>query len=192
MLISIFLLSGMEIYAQQQPNTPTEQLSQKQLRAMEREQKRKAKEAEELQTYQDALQAINDKNWVLKANTVYNRKGKMIQVTDNTNFVQVKDNTVHVQLAFEGYGRQNGMGGITLEGTLSDMKTQTDKRGNTIYTFRVHGQSLTAEINMILSKGSNFAQATVTPLMGGRIISFSGIILPEEKADIYRSGFIRY
>ena len=118
-----------------------------------------------MDAFNAAVGAIKDNNWVLMANTLYGRRGNAIPVSDNTNFIQFKDNTVYVQLAFNGIAGPNGLGGITVQGSPSQIKSSTDKYGNITYSFYVNGTALTAQIVINLSYGDNYAQATVYPMM---------------------------
>ena len=115
-----------------------------------------------------------------------------IPVSDNTNFIQFKGNTVYVQLAFNGIAGPNGLGGITVQGTPSQITTNTDKHGNITYSFYVNGIALTAQVVVNLSAGSNYANATVYPMMNGNNLTFSGTLVPTSQSGIFRSGFISY
>ena len=130
--------------------------------------------------------------WVLMASTLYGPRGSAIPVSDNTNFIQFKGNTVYVQLAFNGIAGPNGLGGITVQGTPSQITTNTDKHGNITYSFYVNGIALTAQVVVNLSAGSNYANATVYPMMNGNNLTFSGTLVPTSQSGIFRSGFISY
>jgi len=43
-----------------------------------------------------------------------------------------------------------------------------------------------------LSAGSNYANATVYPMMNGNNLTFSGTLVPTSQSGIFRSGFISY
>ena len=101
-----------------------------------------------------------------------------------------KGNTVYVQLAFNGIAGPNGLGGITVQGTPSQITTNTDKHGNITYSFYVNGIALTAQVVVNLSAGSNYANATVYPMMNGNNLTFSGTLVPTSQSGIFRSGFI--
>lgn len=194
LLIGFFLFPNTESRAQSQYNIEAQasQLSKKQIRKMQRDQRKKEKEAAQEEAFNEAIQAIEDKNWVLEANVFYGRNGKAVDVNSTTNFIQFKDTIVFVQFAMEGRSGQNGLGGMTFEGMPSHFTTHMDKNGNHIYHFRVNGLSLSAEITLYLNKGNNYAQATVYPIMSNRNMSFSGQLYPTKKSEVYRSGFIRF
>lgn len=192
LLMGLFLLPTTEIIAQTQSTTQVQTLTKQQIRQMKRDQRRQARQEMNQEAFNAAVQALQDKNWVLMANTLYGPRGAAVPVSDNTNFIQFKDNMVYVQLAFNGYVGQNGLGGITVQGSPSQISTQTDKYGNVTYSFYVNGTALTAQIIINLSNGNNYAQATVYPMMSNRNLTFSGTLVPTSQSGIFRSGFISY
>ena len=60
------------------------------------------------------------------------------------------------------------------------------------YSFYVNGIALTAQVVVNLSAGSNYANATVYPMMNGNNLTFSGTLVPTSQSGIFRSGFISY
>lgn len=194
LLMGMFLFPATEIFAQiqTQTQTHTQELTKKQIRQMKRDQRRHARKIANMESFNSAVQALKDNNWVLMANTLYGPRGRAIPVSDNTNFIQFKDNTVYVQLAFNGIAGPNGLGGITVQGTPSNISSQTDKYGNITYSFYVNGTALTAQIIINLSYGDNYAQATVYPMMNNNNLTFSGVLVPTSQSGIFKSGFISY
>lgn len=195
LLVSVFMLPALESSAQmQQPSTQThaQELSKKQIRQIKKDQRRKARELANQQAFTSAKEALQDRNWVLMANTLYGPRGAAIPVSDNTNFIQFKGNTVYVQLAFNGIAGPNGLGGITVQGSPSQITCTTDKHGNITYSFYVNGIALTAQVVVTLSAGSNYANATVYPMMNSNNLTFSGVLVPTSQSGIFRSGFISY
>ena len=88
--------------------------------------------------YQQAVQALKNKQFVLEANQVIFRNGMSSFVTSNTNFVLMNGNRATVQTAFNTpYPGPNGIGGVTVDGNSSDMKMNIDKKGNVNCSFSV-------------------------------------------------------
>ncbi len=198
LMLGLFAFPASEILAQTQSQTqtqtptPTKELTKRQLRQMKRDQRRHARQAMDKAAHEAALLALKNNNWVLMANTLYGPRGQAIPVSDNTNFIQFKDNTVYVQLAFNGIAGPNGLGGITVQGTPNNITSQTDKYGNLTYSFYVNGTALTAQVVINLNGGDNYAQATVYPMMNNNNLTFSGTLVPTSQSGIFRSGFISY
>lgn len=195
LLVAALTLPVFESTAQTQGNqTPVrvQELTKKQIRQVKKDLRKKAKEAADQKAFESAIEALKDRNWVLMANTLYGPRGAAIPVSDNTNFIQFKGNTVYVQLAFNGIAGPNGLGGITVQGTPSQITSNTDKHGNITYSFYVNGTALTAQIVLNISAGSNYANATVYPMMNSNNLTFTGILVPTSESGIFRSGFISY
>jgi len=74
------------------------------------------------------LEFIESKEFVLEANTFYDRYGRMSFVSPNSNFFLMSNEEAVLQIAFNN-GRlgPNGLGGITLEGRVS--KYEVKDRG---------------------------------------------------------------
>lgn len=192
LMLGLFAFPASEIYAQTQTQTQTRELSKQQLRKIKRHQRKQARQAMDQAAHEAALLALKDNNWVLMANTLYGPRGQAIPVSDNTNFIQFKENTVYVQLAFNGIAGPNGLGGITVQGTPSNITSKTDKYGNLTYSFYVNGTAITAQIIINLNSGGNYAQATVYPMMNNNNLTFSGTLVPTSQSGIFRSGFVSY
>lgn len=195
LLVSVFMLPAIESNAQTQANqTPThyQELTKKQIRQVKKDLRKKAREVANQKAFEAAVEALKDRNWVLMANTLYGPRGAAIPVSDNTNFIQFKGNTVYVQLAFNGIAGPNGLGGITVQGTPSQITSNTDKHGNITYSFYVNGIALTAQVVLNISAGSNYANATVYPMMNSNNLTFTGVLVPTSESGIFRSGFISY
>ncbi len=195
LLVAALTLPVFESTAQTLGNqTPVrvQELTKKQIRQVKKDLRKKAKEAADQKAFESAIEALKDRNWVLMANTLYGPRGAAIPVSDNTNFIQFKGNTVYVQLAFNGIAGPNGLGGITVQGTPSQITSNTDKHGNITYSFYVNGTALTAQIVLNISAGSNYANATVYPMMNSNNLTFTGILVPTSESGIFRSGFISY
>ena len=69
----------------------------------------------------EAIQAINEKAFTLEADQVVFKYGNMAYVNSNTNFVSVKGDKAVVQVAFNiPVSGPNGIGGVTVDGSVSD------------------------------------------------------------------------
>ena len=80
-------------------------------------------------------------------NQIQGQYGKVVYVTANDNFVALNKNTSTVQLAFNnGVPGLNGAGGVTLSGTISDLKIRTDKHGNVTYQYQLQGNSISSTV----------------------------------------------
>ena len=64
---------------------------------------------------------------------------------------------------FQSGGGPNGVGGITVEGTPTGLKMETDKKGITRLSMNVTGNGISAQVTVTLSPSDNRATATIIP-----------------------------
>lgn len=148
----------------------------------------KAQEAaENAVSYEDAVQALNNRKFVLEADQVIFRNGQSAFVTSNTNFVWVNEEKGTVQVAFNtAYPGPNGIGGITVDGSVSDFKATTDKRGNINCQFSIQGIGISAQVFLSLTNGGNKASVDINPNFNGNTMTLSGKLLPLNQSSIYK------
>lgn len=141
-------------------------------------------EAEDRLAYQNAVQAIDSLSFVLQADRITFKNGSFVYVDTNTNFISVKNGRGTIQLAFNGpYSGPNGIGGITVEGIISNVKKDIDKKGNITFSMSIMGTGVSAQVFFSMTNGTNVCTATVTPNFNSQRITFSGkLYLPEESA----------
>lgn len=139
------------------------------------------------QQAQLALEAINNHNFVLEADFIIPRSGPSIYVSSNTNFISIQGNNATIQLALsQVVSGPNGVGGITLDGTISNEKISTDKNGNLTYSVNVQGTGLSAMVSFSMAKGTNRCTATVVPTFSGNTVTFSGFVYPTDMSTVYK------
>ncbi len=79
--------------------------------------------------FEKALNAIKQLNFVLEADYISSARMGTTYVDNGTNFVSVSDDRAVVQISPRSdIGGLNGVGGITLEGTASNIVMKTDKK----------------------------------------------------------------
>ena len=105
----------------------------------------------------------------------------------NTNFVLVNQGRGTVQVAFNTvYPGPNGIGGVTVDGTVSEMKMSTDKRGNINCNFSIQGIGISAQIFLTLTNGGNNATVTISPNFNSNTMTLSGNLLPLNQSNIFK------
>lgn len=198
-------LSGIEAFATAADNNATVEMT----RAEKRKAKKAAKAAEKLrkekekqekkrqQELLDSLQfemdlaAIDDMHFVIVADRVRFRRGYTVNVNQSTNFVLVQGNEATVQLAFErGFSGPNGLGGITVEGRITNVEKRFDKKGNLLYRMMVTGTAISADISFTLPKNSTSCDVTVNSNFYPVRITFSGELKPYN-TNVFQGRTIR-
>lgn len=139
----------------------------------------------------EAEKAIFDKDFTLEADKVVFKYGQTAFVNSNTNFVSVKGDKSVVQVAFNiPVSGPNGLGGITLDGNISNYEIKKDKKGNIDVSMNVTGTGISAMVNISLYSGSNKASVTILPNFNSNRITLTGIVVPSFRSTVYKGSSI--
>ena len=132
-----------------------------------------------------AMAAIRNKDFVLQADNVTFRSGNTVFVNSSTNFISVKGNRAVVQISPSNFASgPNGLGGVTVDGVISNYQISTDKKGRVNLTYNVSGIGISAQIEVYIVPGSTYAQATVYPNFNSNTLWISGTVVPYENANV--------
>ena len=158
---------------------------------LERKEKKEAREARDAvmdeQEFNTALQAITDQSFVLEANSVQPMNGMVYYVNSNTNFVSLNNGQAMVQIASNSpYPGPNGLGGVTVQGSASNIQSKQDKDGNVYLSMSVQGIFISATVNLVLMNGSNRSTVTVDPNFSGRDLTMVGTLLPYSQSNVFQ------
>ena len=157
----------------------------------ERMKKRAAERAREAREdsieFVQAVQALQNGRWALEASSITFSNGYTQYVTQSTNFVSINNGTGVVQTAFDNTNAYspNGLGGITLEGNITDAQMSRDKDGNIYYSYGIQGADISATVNVTLTANSNSATAYISPNFSGRNMSMQGELYPYDTAGVF-------
>ena len=125
LLLAVLLFSAGTMMAQQ------DKAAEKAAKKAEKEAKKAAEAAEQMALFEQGVQALKEKDFVLEAERVEFKRGQFVYVTPSTNFVSMKGDRATIQLAFNtAAAGPNGIGGITVDGSASNIEMKTDKKGN--------------------------------------------------------------
>ena len=155
----------------------------------QREAERDARDAmiktEEMQAFLTAKKSINQMDFVLEGSQIQLRSGANFFVNTNTTFIMVQGNQATIQVAsLQGAGA-NGLGGITVEGTVSNLKYSVSNNGNVTLSMMVQGTKISASINLTLTHGTNSAYATIQPNFNSQRLTMTGILVPYSQSKIF-------
>ena len=157
-------------------------------RRKEKKEERLAKDAvmgEE--AFNNAMQAITNQSFVLEANSVQPLNGRVYYVNSNTNFVSLNDGQAMVQIASNSpYPGPNGLGGITVQGSASNVQVKQENNGNVYLTMSVQGIFISATVNLVLYSGTNNAMVTVDPNFSGRDLTMTGTLVSYAQSNIFQ------
>ncbi len=185
-------------YAQSDEGSDGKPLSKRELRQQERaarkaekEAKKKAEEAEGRRLFEMAKQAVDSCDFVVEAEKVEFRSGRFVYVNSSTNFVSLQGNEATIQLSFNiPVSGVNGLGGITVDGTITRIEQKQDRQGNMMYEMMVQGIAVSANVVIRLTEGSNECRVTVMPNFHSNRISFIGYLWPGALSRIFKGRSI--
>lgn len=140
--------------------------------------------------YAATVQAMKDMNFVLEADRLILTSGENIMVQSNVNFVSVNDDKAVIQVSPLRGGGINGVGGITVDGTVSDVRFDTDKKGNIYMSMKVLGAVASCRVSISLPKGGSTARVTIDPNYSSDDISMYGRIVPAELSIVHQAPAI--
>ena len=175
------------VNGKEQFNVQKQQLEQQQKLTRE-EQKRLQQQIDSIQ-YEQAVQAMRDSTFTLEANRVVFKYGQRAYVNSHTNFVAVNKGKATVQLAFNiPVAGPNGMGGVTVEGSVGKYELVFDKKGNPTLSFFVQGIAISAQVYINMWKGASEASVTVSPNFNSNRITLEGVLLPTDQSFVIQGS----
>ena len=187
LLLAVLLFGAGSMMAQQDKSAEkAAKQAEKEAKKAEKAAKKAAEEAEANALFEQAVQALKNKDFVLEADRIEFKRGSFVYVTPNTNFVSVKGEKATIQLAFNTPAAgPNGIGGITV-----DVQMKTDKKGNVMYEMNVQGVAVSARVTFRMAKGTNKCTATVSPNFNSNRISFTGNLYPSSESNVFKGRSI--
>lgn len=166
-------------------------MTRKEARKAARAAHRKAVAAENAQLFEQAVQCLKDGNFVIEADQLLFPQGLTKFVSGLTNFVSMKDGKAVIQIA-TSYFRPgpNGVGGITVEGNVSNITMSTSKRGVVYYNFMDQGIAVSATVSIVLSGDGNRATVTIYPNFNNNNLTMTGKLVPYEDSQVFQGQTI--
>lgn len=187
----MFVLTAFIFGSLTQMQAQTSKAAEKEEKKEERREKRAARLAKDSimgeAAFNNAMQAITNQSFVLEATSVQPLNGRVYFVNSNTNFVSLNDVQAMVQIASNSpYPGPNGLGGITVQGTASNIEVKQEKNGNVYVSMSVQGVFLSATVNLVLYSGNNNAMVTVDPNFSGNDLRMNGTLIPYSESNVFQ------
>lgn len=189
LMLSIALLTllcyGNNISAQDfgEQSTMTRQEARKAARAAHK----KAVAAQQLKDFQKAVEAIKSGSFVIEVDQLLFPRGNSKFVSSLTNFISMNEGKAVIQIATSYFNPgPNGLGGITVEGNVSDITMSTDKKGFVYYNFLVQGMFVSASVNIQLLGNGNRTTVTVYPNFNNNNLTMTGVVVPYSESDVFQ------
>lgn len=148
--------------------------------------KKEAKLQQDLANAEILITIVESKRFVLEANTLYDRSGQSFNLSSNLNFVGFDGENSTIQLAFQQLVGWNGVGGVTVDGKITQLEVK-QKEGSATFSVDARvlnkGGGLVTMIFRISSNGS--ARVDMSGSFGERL-SFQGNIVPLTNTAVYK------
>ena len=190
LLAVLITFSGINAAVAQQ-NNGQQTLTKKETRMAKREAQKKFMEEQDQALFEQGLQALKDQSFVVEVDQLIYPRGMVQYVSALTNFVYINKGKAVVQIAVNNFAPgPNGVGGVTVEGTPSDITMSTDKKGNVYYNFTAQGIAISATVNIQMTPGSNRATVTIYPNFNNRDLTMTGKIVPYDQSSIFQGQTI--
>lgn len=136
-----------------------------------------------------AAAAVQNRDFVLEADQVTFKNGNTVFVNSSTTFISVKGNRAVVQISPSNFASgPNGVGGVTVDGSISGMQRMVDKKGRTTISFNVMGIGINAQIEIYMVPGTNRASATIYPNFNSNTVWVEGNIVPYSSSDVFEGA----
>lgn len=177
-LMALLVASGVTANAQDTPDKLQRKTEQIQKKLQREELSKLAKEK--------LLQLANDRDIVLEATAIYGRHGFNATVTQN-NFVMIDSTGFVLQTSSPNFVGQNGMGGITIRGTITNYEVKPPSKDKSpivvvaqVNTFGLGGGTLILRLNDPQNSSAIFTTNT------GGTITFSGPVTSVAESSVYK------
>ena len=139
--------------------------------------------------YVQSKAALKNQDFVLEATSVTFKNGTTAFVNSSTNFISLKGNKAVVQISPSSFASgPNGVGGVTVEGNVTDLQIRTDKKGRTTLSMNVMGIGINAQVEVYMYPGTNRANATVYPNFNSNTVWLQGNIVPYENSNVFEGN----
>ena len=136
--------------------------------------------------YVQGRAALANQDFVFEATSVTFRNGATTYVNSTTNFISLKGNKAVVQISPSNYvSGPNGVGGVTVEGTVSGLEVRKDNKGRTRLSMNVMGIGINAQVEIYMNPGSSSASATVYPNFNSNTLWLQGTVVPYENSNVF-------
>lgn len=152
---------------------------------LSRQERKDARKAQMLDNFNAIDALLEQKSFLLKAEYLQNQFGSRIPVISTLNFIQVDSTNVILQTGSNTFTGNNGVGGVTAEGSLNRWKlVKNVKHLNFYVQFSVVTGIGVYDVSMTVN-ASNIAQATITGLRSGKLV-YDGHLATAGNSRIYK------
>jgi len=164
----------------------SQELDKKEQKKLEKElrKEQKAEAAAQQAAIVDAM--VQYQKFVLEANTLRDKRGNMLQVNSNINFIAADSLTGVIQVGSNTYIGANGVGGVTVEGTITKYEYIRNERSGS-YTVSYYLQTPLGSYDVRMTAFQDGrADADVSSTTWGGRLRYSGNLVPPGISRVYK------
>jgi len=172
-IFALFMLFSVQLMAQNND----EKLSRKE--------KKELRKKEEEKTKLEISKLLESRKFVFEADQIIDREGKTYLANSSINFISIDSNKAVFQLGSAATIGVNGVGGITIEGDITDFKLEKNEKNGYYYLIlKVAAKTGFYEIQLDISPlGTTKARITTSDY---RKVNYSGSIVSFKQSIIYK------
>lgn len=164
----------------------TQELSKKQQKQLEKELKKEQKAEEAAKRAEVVSAMVEYHRFVLEVNTLRDKRGNSLQVASNINFIASDSITGVIQVGSNSYIGRNGVGGVTVEGSIADYKyTRNEKNGTYTVTYFLRTPVGSYDVRLTAYPDGR-GDADVSSTTWGDRLRYSGNLVPTGISRVYK------
>ncbi len=187
--VALLTLLGFSNYVHAQEFGAESTMTKQEARRAARAAHKKAMAAEQLKEFQQAVECIKSGSFVIEVDQLLFPQGMSKFVSKITNFISMNEGNAVIQIATSYFNPGlNGLGGITVQGKVSNITMSTDKKGFVYYNFMVQGLMVSATVNIQLLGNGNRATVTVYPNFNNNNLTMTGEVVPYNQSEVFQGS----
>lgn len=166
----------------------TQELSKKEQRQLQKQMKKEQQDEELAQKSKVVTAMVDYGRFVLEANTLRDKRGNSVNVSSNINFIAADSTRGVIQVGSNSYIGRNGVGGVTVEGSISDYSfTKHEKSGSLTVSYYLRSPVGTYEVRVVVYPDGR-ADGTVNSATWGGRLNYSGYLVPMGASRVYKGS----
>jgi hypothetical protein len=162
-----------------------QELSKSEQRQLQKQLKKEQQQEELAQKAALVALMVEHHAFVLEADRLISKRGDVVNVPSNLNFVAADSVNGVIQIGSYSYVGMNGVGGITVDGNLANYSyTRNEKNGTYAVSYNVRSSVGNYDVRMTVFPDTR-AEATVSSNWPGRV-SYSGYLVPPFSSRVWK------
>jgi len=164
----------------------SQELSKKEQKQLEKQLKKEQKAEEMAQQSKLVAAMVEYQRFVLEAYSLKDKRGNLVNVSSNINFVAADSLQGVIQVGSNTYIGLNGVGGVTVEGDISNYKyIPHEKSGSYTISYYLRTSAGSYDVR-ITAYSDGRATADVSSTTWGGRLTYNGYLVPPSISRVYK------